>query len=236
MKKVKIQNIPKHVAFIMDGNRRWARERKLPLLQGHKNGEDRIEPLVDMAIEYHIPYLTFWAFSTENWKRSPEEVGYLLSLYKRNLDKTVDVFRKKNVQVKVIGDLNKFPRDLQQKTARWIELTKKNKSITVILALSYGGRDEIIRAVNKILNNKKQITNNIKITKEDLEKNLDTAGIPDPDLMIRTGGERRLSGYLLWQMEYAEFYFTEKYWPEFTPEEFVKALQDYSERIRRFGR
>ena len=152
------------------------------------------------------------------------------------MDKTVDVFRKKNVQVKVIGDLNKFPRDLQQKTARWIELTKKNKSITVILALSYGGRDEIIRAVNKILNNKKQITNNIKITKEDLEKNLDTAGIPDPDLMIRTGGERRLSGYLLWQMEYAEFYFTEKYWPEFTPEEFVKALQDYSERIRRFGR
>jgi undecaprenyl diphosphate synthase len=222
--------IPNHVAFIMDGNRRWAREKKMPLVEGHRLGESRIEPLVDEAIRQGISYLTFWAFSTENWKRSPSEVNYLLNLFRVNLDKSIDSFHNKNVRIKVIGDIKKFPLDLQSKTKRWVELTKNNTKITVSIALSYGGRDEIIRAVNKA------VKTNIKVTPKNLSENLDTAGTPDPDLMIRTGGEKRLSGFLLWQMEYAEFYFTDVYWPEFTPEEFVKALKDYSERIRRFGK
>jgi len=210
--------IPKHIALIMDGNRRWARKKGLSVLEGHKAGEDRIEPIIDCALEWGIPYLTFWAFSTENWRRSQKEVTFLLNLYRKDLSKRVDNFHKKNVKINIIGNLSMFPEDIQEKTRQWVDKTKDNKKITVNIALSYGGRDEIIRAINKL---PEQIDN---LTIEQFSNYLDTANQPDPDLLIRTGGEKRLSGFLLWQLEYTELYFTDTLWPDFTVEEFKKAL------------
>lgn len=228
--------VPNHVALIMDGNRRWAREKRLPEFEGHRKGEECIEPIVDAAIEMGISYLTFWAFSTENWYRSKKEVAFLMGLYRNDLDKKVDSFHTKNVKINVIGNLAMFPADLQEKTKKWIEKTKNNKKITVNLALSYGGRDEILRALDKLRASSKLKAQSSKITEEEFSKYLDTAGQPDPDLLIRTGGERRLSGFLLWQLEYAELYFTDIYWPDFTPSEFKKALEDFQNRQRRFGK
>ena len=225
-----------HIALIMDGNRRWAKEHKLPSFEGHRRGENCIEPIIDYSIELGIPYLTFWAFSTENWKRSKKEVSYLLKLFRFNLDKKIKKFHKKNVKLNVIGNLSLFPEDLQKKTKNWMEKTKKNNAITVNMALSYGGRDEIIRAVNKWHNNARmQECKNAKFTLEGLENYLDTKGQPNPDLLIRTGGEHRLSGFMLWQLEYCELYFTETLWPEFTQHEFQKALDEFEKRQRRFG-
>src|SRR3989338_900087 len=187
-----MKKIPQHIALIMDGNRRWARLKKIPQLEGHRRGEEAIEPIIDRCIELKIPYLTFWAFSTENWYRDKKEVNFLLNLFRHNLDRKIDSFHRKNVRLKIIGNLQKFPRDLVVKTEKWIDKTKNNKGITVNLDLSYGGRDEIIRA----------------------------------------GGEKRLSGFLLWQLEYAELYFTPAYWPDFTPGEFDKALNFYRNRQR----
>jgi undecaprenyl diphosphate synthase len=228
--------LPKHVALIMDGNRRWARKKGLPIFEGHKVGEERIEPIIDTAIDMGIPYLTFWAFSTENWSRSKLEVNFLLRLYRGQLDKKVDSFHKKNVKLNIIGNILMFPKDIQEKTRAWMEKTKNNNKITVNLALSYGGRDEIIRAIDKLRANSKFKIQNSKLRKEDFEEYLDTAGQPDPDLLIRTGGEMRLSGFMLWQLEYTELYFTEVFWPDFTPVEFKKAIEEYQNRIRRFGK
>lgn len=236
--------VPRHVALIMDGNRRWARINKLPLFAGHKKGEERIEPIVDTAIEMEISHLTFWAFSTENWHRKRTEIAFLMNLYRHNLDKKIDNFHKKNVKINVIGNLSLFPKDIQEKTTKWMEKTKDNNKITVNIALSYGGRDEMIRGVIKLSNQLINQSANKQILKEEFNNitikqynnYLDTAGQPDPDLIIRTGGEQRLSGFLLWQSEYSELYFTEKYWPEFTPTEFKKAITEYENRQRRFGK
>jgi undecaprenyl diphosphate synthase len=228
--------IPKHVALIMDGNRRWARSHRLLELAGHRHGEERIEPIVDEAIKIGIPYLTFWAFSTENWQRSKKEVNFLLNLYRNNLNKKVDSFHRKNVKLNIIGNISMFPPDITEKTKTWMEKTKNNTGITVNIALSYGGRDEILRAIYKLRENSKLKTQNAKVTMEDFSNFLDTAGQPDPDLLIRTGGEQRLSGFLLWQMEYTELYFTETLWPDFTPEKFREALEEYQKRCRRYGK
>ncbi|MBI4137073.1 di-trans,poly-cis-decaprenylcistransferase [Candidatus Roizmanbacteria bacterium] len=232
-RKLTTKNFPKHVAFIMDGNRRWAREKGLSPFKGHQLGEDRIEPLIDYAIASGIPYLTFWAFSTENWNRQKAEVEFLLTMFRNDLAKKVDNFHAKHVKLNIIGNLSMFPKDIQEKTREWMERTKNNKKITVNVALSYGGRDEIIRALNKIRNTKYEIR---KLTTKNFGDFLDTAGQPDVDLLIRTGGEKRLSGFLLWQLEYAELYFTDTYWPDFTPKKFEKALLDYQNRQRRFGK
>lgn len=229
-----MSNIPHHVAFIMDGNRRWASINKLPVFKGHKKGEEKIEPLVDTAMEMGIKYLTFWAFSTENWKREKDEVEFLLRLYRQNLHKKIDNFHKKNVKVNVIGNLEMFPRSLREKTQSWVEKTKNNNRITVNIALSYGGRDEIVRAINKwraIGSNNRQ-----SLSKEDFSQYLDTAGEPDPDLLIRTGGEQRLSGFMLWQLEYSELVFTPTLWPDFTPEKFRQVISEFNLRKRRYGK
>lgn len=229
--------LPRHVALIMDGNRRWARERRYPDFIGHKKGEERIEPIIDYAIERGISYLTFWAFSTENWKRGKDEVQFLLNLYRRNLDKKINSFHKKNVKVKVIGNVSLFPEDIINKTKQWEEKTAQNSRITVNFALSYGGRDEILRAIEKWrASSLRQNSGQAKLTEEEFEKYLDTAGQPDPDLLIRTGGEMRLSGFLLWQIEYCELYFSNKYWPDFTSGEFQKALDEFTIRRRRYGK
>lgn len=228
-KKTQIQ----HVAIIMDGNRRWAKKRRLPSFTGHLKGEERISPIIDEAIKLKISHLTFWAFSTENWHRSKSEVNFLLNLYRSVLHKKIDGFHKKNVRINVIGNLLMFPKDLQDMTHGWIKKTKNNDKITVNFALSYGGRDEIIRAIKKTGQSPKQWSN---VTIEQFSNLLDTAGQPDPDLLIRTGGEKRLSGFLLWQLEYAELYFTDDFWPDFTPAKFKQAVEEYYCRQRRFGK
>lgn len=235
MKNDKI-NLIKHVALIMDGNRRWAGAKKLPAFAGHRKGTQRIEPIIDKAIEMNIPYLTFWAFSTENWYRSKTEVSFLLNLYRGELNRKMDSFHKKKVKINVIGNIKMFPEDIQKKTKEWMGKTKDNKNITVNFALSYGGRDEILRAINKMRANSKLQNSNFKWNAEVFEQYLDTAGQRDPDLIIRTGGVQRLSGFLLWQSEYAELYFSDLYWPDFTPREFQKAVEEYYHRQRRFGR
>lgn len=230
---MKNNNIPTHVALIMDGNRRWAKKHGFAIFKGHTFGQDRIEPVVDRAIELGIPYLTFWAFSTENWRRDRKEVEFLLNLFRKNLDKTVGSFHQKNVKLKVIGNLEQFPKDIYQKTIYWVEKTKNNKKITVNIALNYGGRDEIVRAIKRMYNSEFKIQN---LTTDNFEQFLDTARQPDPDLMIRTGGDIRLSGFMSWQMEYAEFYFTPVLWPDFTVSEFDTAIEEYQRRKRNFGK
>ncbi len=257
-----MNTIPKHIALIMDGNRRWARGKRLSEMEGHRRGVQRIEPLVDAAMEMGVTHLTFWAFSTENWNREVKEVQFLMNLYRHGLHKKIDSFHKKNVRVHVIGNLRQFPEDIQKKTAGWMEKTKHNTGITVTIALSYGGRDEIMRAINKwnespsfvesdsttagkqkhrskvksSSDNLQPATNNLQLTAKNFSQYLDTAGQPDPDLLIRTGGEQRLSGFLLWQLEYAELYFTPTLWPDFTPERLKEAIEEYGRRQRRFGK
>ncbi len=224
----------------MDGNRRWAKLHNQSSFQGHYEGEKRIEPIIDKAIELGIGYLTFWAFSTENWKRTKTEVNFLLTLFRQVLTRRIDNFHKKNVRLNVLGDLSQFPVDIQKSVTGWMKKTKNNSKITVNLALNYGGRGEIVRAIKRIYNSTPKggqaefIIQNL--TKENFGQYLDTGGQPDPDLMIRTGGESRLSGFLLWQMEYAELYFTSILWPDFTPEEFDKAVSEYQRRKRNFGK
>lgn len=230
------ESLPKHVAIIMDGNRRWAKEKGLPFFEGHIRGEEKIESIVDRSIELGISYITFWAFSTENWQRSKKEVEFLLALYRNNLNKKIGNFHKKNVKINVLGDLSMFPDDIQRLTYDWINKTKVNEKITVNLALSYGGRDEILRAISKLYTNLQPKTYNLKPTSKEFEKHLDTAGQPDPDLLVRTGGEYRLSGFMLWQIAYSELYFSKTLWPDFTPREFDKAIIEYQKRQRRFGK
>lgn len=231
------RRLPAHVAIIMDGNRRWARQRGLAAVMGHdKAARDVIEPIVDRAIQLGIKFLTFWAFSTENWKRDKSEIKALMGLFREGFDRLGNKLHEKGVKLNIVGEMSKFPQDIQEKSRKYMELSRGNTKITVSFALNYGGRDEILRAVRrlfeKIRNSKFEILN---LNEEMFAKFLDTAGMPDPDLIIRTGGDLRLSGYFPWQSVYSELYFTKALWPEFTPEELDKALSDYSRRERRFG-
>src|SRR3989304_3089304 len=229
---------PTHVAIIMDGNRRWAAKRGLGAVEGHRvAAEKTIEPIVERAIELGIKYLTFWAFSTENRNRDKVELSGLFRIFREALKTKLQRLSEKGVRIRVIGDVSWFPRDIVGKVKDMISMTKNNRAITVSFALNYGGRDEILRAVKKLF--KEVASGKIKIEKIDeaeFGKHLDTYGIPDPDLIIRTGGELRLSGYLPWQAVYAELYFTRVLFPDFSPKEFAKALVEYSKRDRRFGK
>jgi|SRR3989344_614662 len=216
----------------MDGNRRWARRNRLQLLLGHENGVKRIEPVVEYAAKKGIQYLTFWAFSTENWKRSEEEVSVLLDVFRKALSGSMmDRLKENGVRVQVVGDIISFPDDIQKKVFSIVDGTKDNTKITANFALNYGGRDEILRAVNSL------IEDNVREVTEDLfSRYLYTKGQPDPDLIIRTGGEQRLSGFLPWQSIYSELYFTRTLWPDFSAKEFAEALGEYKQRERRFGK
>lgn len=230
--------VPKHVAIIMDGNRRWATQKGLGAVDGHRvAAEDAIEPIVERAIDHGIRYLTFWAFSTENRNRDKIELNGLFKVFREALKTKTQRLSEKGVQIKVIGDINWFPKDIARRVKEMISLTKDNDTITVSFALNYGGRDEILRAVKKLIRvvELKKIKVE-RIDEAEFSKYLDTSGMPDPDLIIRTGGERRLSGYLPWQTVYSEIYFTNILFPDFTPEELDKALYDYSLRDRRFGK
>lgn len=229
---IELSVVPTHVAIIMDGNRRWARAHKMQAIQGHSYVVDTvIEPLVDRCIELGIPYLTLWAFSTENWERDQKEIEGMMQLFRRAFEKRVEDLHAKGVRLNIVGNMHRFPKDIVENAKKWVKLSHQNKKITVSFALNYGGREEILRAVNALLKEGKT-----EVTAEDIEKHLATDGIPDPDLIIRPGGQLRLSGFLPWQSVYSELYFTDVLMPDFTVDEFNKALLDFSNRQRRFGR
>jgi len=226
----KQMNVPQHIAVIMDGNRRWARERGLPSVEGHRKvAEETLEPLIEHAAKRGVKYMTFWAFSTENWNRSEAEITGIMSIFRHVIGKRWQRLHEKGVCIRVIGDLSRFPEDIQESLRKVVEQSKHNTKITTIFALNYGGRDEILRAVNTLRNEK-------NITEKMLEEHLDTAGIPDPEFVVRTGGEQRLSGFLLWQLEYAELAFPAWYMPDFTPEKLDELIKEYQTRQRRFGK
>lgn len=224
-------SLPKHIAIIMDGNRRWAKQNKLKALQGHSYVVDHcIEPLVDRCIELGIPYLTLWAFSSENWHRDKEEVAGLMQIFRRAFSKKVEDLHKKGVKLGIIGDIDAFPKDIADNAKEWVRISEKNSKITVHFALNYGGRQEIVHALSQLT------ADSVQPTAENIEKHLFTAGMPDPDLLIRPGGEQRLSGFMPWQTVYTELYFTDVLMPDFGPKELDSAIEDYQSRQRRFGK
>ena len=231
-----ITNIPQHIAIIMDGNRRWAREKGIETKEGHKAGAENLENIAKYCNEIGIKYLTVYAFSTENWKRSKEEVSALIILLKSYLKKFSKSANKENIKIKILGNIDVLEDGLKKSINETIEKTKNNTGLTLNIAFNYGGRDEITNAMKKIA--KKVIDNEIKLEdiNEDLiTKNLYTEKQPDPDLLIRPGGELRTSNFLPWQLVYTEFYFTDKYWPDFDKDELMKAIQTFNKRNRKFG-
>lgn len=230
------ERIPRHVALILDGNGRWAKKRGLPRTMGHKEGCKTVEKIVEIAARMGIEYLTVYGFSTENWKRSSEEVGALMQLFRYYMVRLLKIAKQNNVRVKMIGDRRRFDEDIIEGINRLERETKENTGLTFVIAVNYGARDEITRAVSRLAAD--CVQGRVKaeeITEDVLSSYLDTAGMPDPDLLIRTSGEIRLSNYLLWQLAYSEFYFTEVPWPDFDKTELEKAVKAYNKRDRRFG-
>ena len=229
-------NIPVHIAIIMDGNRRWARQKKLPIKLGHKTGADTLEKITKYANKIGIKYLTVYAFSTENWNRSEEEVSALMILLKNYIDDFSKRADLENIKINVIGDLTKLSNDLQKSIANCIDRTINNTGLVLNIAFNYGGRDEIVKATKEIANEVKSGKISIDDINENIvEEHLYTANMPDPDLLIRTSGEIRTSGFLLWQLSYTEFLFIDKYWPDFSEEDLDNAIEEYKKRNRKFG-
>lgn len=230
-------NIPTHVAVIMDGNGRWAQGRGLPRPVGHKHGVESVQDIVLTADRIGIKYLTLYAFSTENWNRPPPEVQALMSLLKSFLQKELRTITNNNVSLRCIGQKERLPKGVRLVLDEAITETADNDGLVLNLALSYGGRDEMVRAVRKIATACREgRINPEEIDENTLADHLDTAGQPDPDLLIRTGGESRLSNFLLWQLSYSEIFITETLWPDFREKEFIAALTDFQKRQRRFGK
>ncbi|WP_419766186.1 MAG: di-trans,poly-cis-decaprenylcistransferase [Arcobacter sp.] len=224
-----MNNMPEHVAIIMDGNGRWAKEQGLNRTAGHEEGAKTVREITTHANNLGIKYLTLYAFSTENWSRPKLEVEFLMKLLERYLKNELSIYLENSVKFKAIGDLSKFSKSLQKVINDTQEKTKNGQGLTQVLALNYGSRDEITRAVKKLVDKK------LEVNQDNIESCLDTAGISDVDMLIRTSGEIRLSNYLLWQCAYAEMFFTKTYWPEFSKNEFDDLLSDYTNRERRFG-
>lgn len=235
--KLDPEKIPAHVAIIMDGNRRWAAARGMGPVDGHRQAATKaIEPIVEEAIRLGIKFITFWAFSTENWRRDKQEIEGLFGIFREVLKEKIDKLHQKGVKIKVLGDLSKFPKDIVKQVLKGVEATRGNQKITVTFALNYGGREEILRAIRRMYQKVQSSKFKIQGLSEDtFAQFLDTDGMPDPDLIIRTGGEYRLSGFLPWQSVYSELYFTPVLFPEFSPAEFDKAILAYQQRERRFG-
>lgn len=230
------RKIPQHVAIILDGNGRWAKKRFMPRTYGHKAGAKTVEMICEEAWRMGIKYLTVYVFSTENWKRPEDEVTEIMRLLKNYLSNALETSKKNDMRVRVIGDRTALGDDMNAKINELEESSKNNQGLNFQVALNYGSRNEIIRATKQMVS--KVMSGELKeedITEKTLETFLDTAGIPDPELLIRTSGEIRLSNYLLWQLAYTEFYFTDVLWPDFTKEELEKAIAFYNKRDRRFG-
>ena len=229
-------NIPKHVAIILDGNGRWAKSKGMPRNYGHAQGAKNVEVICREANKMGIKYLTFYAFSTENWNRPKEEVDALMKLLHNYMKTCLKTAEKNDMKIRVIGDITKLDEDIRSRIIELEEATKENGGLNFQIAINYGSRDEIVRAARHLAEDvlKGRITP-LDIDETCIEGYLDTHDIPDPDLLIRTSGEQRLSNYLLWQLAYTEFYFTEVPWPEFTKNDLLKAIEYYNARDRRFG-
>ena len=230
-------NIPEHIAIIMDGNGRWAQRSSLPRIAGHKEGISSVRAITKKCDEIGIKYLSLYTFSSENWKRPRGEVKALMRLLLSTIRHEIKDLNKNYVRLMTIGNLNELPDNARKGMEEGLESTKNNSGLNLILALSYGSRNEILRMVKNIAT--KAINGEAdpnKIEESDIIRELDTSNIPDPDLLIRTGGEFRLSNFLLWQIAYSEIYVTKKYWPEFRENELLKAIEDYQNRDRRFGK
>ena len=224
---------PQHVAIIMDGNGRWAKKHRLPRFSGHKTGSENIHPVVKIFADYGVKYLTLYMFSTENWNRPKIEVSGLLTLLSKKIDQETQAFHQENIRLIHLGRLDRLSQKLRKKIESAVELTKNNTGLTLCLAFDYGGRDEIVQATRRITS--------ASISGDNVDESvfvqyLYTAGIPDPDLLIRTGGESRLSNFLLWQAAYSELYFTPVLWPDFGHKDVEEALSEYKRRQRRFGK
>lgn len=228
--------IPRHVAVILDGNGRWAKKRGVPRAMGHKAGCETLETMVEVAARMGIEYFTVYGFSTENWKRSAEEVGALMQLFRYYMVRLLKIASENNVRVKMIGEKSRFAPDIIEGIDQLVEGTKDNTGMTFVIAVNYGGRDEIVRAARRLAEDYRNNGKDVSSIDENLFASyLDTKDIPDPDLLIRTSGEMRLSNYLLWQLAYSEFYITDCLWPDFNKEELEKAIVAYNGRERRFG-
>ena len=232
-----MNRIPNHIAVIMDGNGRWAKQRGLPVVQGHKKGADTLVEIAKAAKEAGVKYMTVYAFSTENWQRSENEVTQLMDLLRQYLDQGFKELEENDVKIMFVGERYMLAADIAEKMAKIEQKTANNGAVTLCVALSYGGRQEIVAAAKQLA---RQVQNGT-LAPEDIDSDvfaqyLYTAGIPDPDLMIRTGGELRISNYLPWQLSYSEFYFSDTLWPDFTKKELVKIIEEYNKRERRYGK
>ncbi len=221
----------KHIAIIMDGNRRWAKERNLPSAFGHKKGVDALKAAMRACDDFGVKYLTVYAFSTENWNRKPEEVSFLMDLLAQTLKNELKEMNENNVVISFIGDTTKLSPKLQEILQNSVDTTKNNTGVNLQIAFNYGARDEIVHAVKEIIASGEK-----EITEETISKHLYTKNIPDPDLLIRTGGEMRVSNYLLWQIAYSEFIVMDKFWPEFDKDALAECILEYNKRNRRFGK
>ena len=230
------KSLPAHVAVILDGNGRWAKKNGVPRAMGYKAGCETLEKMVEAAARMGLQYFTVYGFSTENWKRSEEEVGALMNLFRYYMVRIIKIANDNNVRVRMIGEKSRFAPDIIAGIDRMVESTKQNTGLTFVVAINYGGRDEIVRAARKLVTDYRANGLDVStITEAGFASYLDTADIPDPDLMIRTSGELRLSNYLLWQLAYTELYVTDCLWPDFNQEELEKAIASYNSRERRFG-
>lgn len=227
-----LDRIPQHVAMIMDGNGRWALSRGLPRMAGHKAGTENLRRVIRATAEFGIKYLTIYAFSTENWGRPPEEVRGLLSILEDVIDRELNELHKEGVQLRHLGRLEQLAPMLQEKVLKAVDLTKNNERLILNIAWNYGGRDEIVQAIQHMM---KDGVESSRVTDELVSQYLYTAGVPDPDLIIRTSGELRISNFLIWQAAYSEWYVTPTYWPDFDREEYRHALETYGQRDRRYG-
>ena len=229
-------SVPQHVAIILDGNGRWAKSKGMPRNYGHVQGSKNVERICEEAWRLGIKYLTVYAFSTENWNRPQDEVDALMNLLRRYMKTCLTTAAKNDMKVRVIGDITRLDEDIRSRILELEEATKNNGGLNFKIAINYGSRDELVRGIRRLaqdcVDNKQDPA---EITEAVIERYLDTHGIPDPDLLIRTSGEQRLSNFLLWQLAYTEFYFTDVHWPAFTKEELIKAIEQYNKRDRRFG-
>ena len=225
--------MPQHIAIVMDGNGRWAKKRFLPRVAGHVKGVEAIKRTIEGCIVRNIPYLTVFAFSSENWKRPTEEVNFLMSLFLSSLQKETDKLHENDIRLKVVGDLSRFDAPLQKAIAEAEEKTSKNSKLTLTVCANYGGRWDILQAAKRLCDNG---FDKDGMTEERLSSCLALSYAPDPDLFIRTGGETRISNFLLWQLAYSELYFTETFWPDFDDAELEQAIASFQSRERRFGK
>jgi len=237
-KKLKLSGeIPRHIAIIMDGNGRWAKQKSLPRFAGHKAGVDSVRDIIEVASQIGVKYLTLYTFSTENWKRPKDEVSTLMGLLVRTLRKEINRLCAENIRVKTIGDFSALPQKVQQEFTEALEKTKNNDKMQLIIAISYGSRNEIVEAVKKMIHDHEHRKLKFDdITPETMSSYLDTSGIPDPDLLIRTSGEFRVSNFLLWQIAYSEIYISDVFWPDFRRNNLYDAIKSFQSRERRFGK